>query len=192
MKSSGTAPPRTSLRPRRPWLVPRLRPRTRAEGFGFPWPESRLGGRVGLKHADAEVRRSLPLSIPSLPPIPGKGRWSTRTRASVPDVHGKPSRGTDRPRCRDTVGQWLRSCSATPVEGPAKCAPGSLGPPFPGSPSLVPYRALHLSNSLTPPPRLMVRSDPAGSPYRLQGSGMFHFPSLQSFINRTPSGAPRN
>lgn len=123
-------------------------------GLGFPWPESGLGGRVGLRNAGAEVRRSLPLPVPCLPPIPGKGRWSARTRASVPDVHGRPSRGIDRPRCRDTVGQWLRSCSATPVEGPAKCAPGTLGPPFPRSPSLAPYGASHRSNALTPLPKL--------------------------------------
>lgn len=69
MKSSGRAPPRTSLRPRRPWLVPRLRPPTRAEGLGF---HGRTPGWVGESASETQALRSgapypcpYPLSLPS-------------------------------------------------------------------------------------------------------------------------------
>lgn len=110
----------------------------------------------------SKARRAPPCPDPTLPPFPGKGRWSPRTRASVPDVHGKPSRGTDRPRCGDRVGLWPRSSSATLGEGLAKYAAVPPRPPFSRRPSLARDGALLPSYSLTTPllSRLMVRSEP--------------------------------
>lgn len=85
----------------------------------------------------AKARRAPPCPDSTLSPFPGKGRWSPRTRASVPDVHGKPSRGTDRPGCGDRVGLWPRSSSATLGEGLAKYAAVTPRPPFSRRPSLA-------------------------------------------------------
>lgn len=68
--------------------------------------------------------------------------WSPPDAASVPDVLGKPSPGTGRLLCHDTVARWPSSGSAAPAGGLAECAPGTPRPPF-----SCPWRAWSLTAS---------------------------------------------
>lgn len=69
MKSSRTAPPRTSLGPCRPWIVPPLRPRSRAEGLGFhgrnPGWEGESASETQALRPGAPYPYPYPVSLPS-------------------------------------------------------------------------------------------------------------------------------
>lgn len=110
--------------------------------------------------------------------------------ASVPDALGKPSPGTGRPQCRDTVARWPRSGSAAPAEGLSECAPGTPGPPFscpcPRGATLAGTAAP--VRSAAPPTDRLRASDTPGVPWEAETripEGL-RTASLRTSISRRP------
>lgn len=116
--------------------------------------------------------------------------------AAVPDVHEKPSRGTDRPPNLGRAGSWPRPNSVAPGADPGECAPE-----YPGRPFFPPGRsrcgAPAQSGESGSRAVLRLRSPgvgrpPCSAPAQSGGSRADGSPPAAGKSHRTPNAAARD